>query len=144
MRSFKVALILFFLLMVGACSQAQQMPRDVYKTSVKIELKLKNPDYNRVIDLLEKGIVDYPDDPEIWFLLGKVYGIKHRIKDMMNAFAQADKLALKGKEKQEMDNIIKDAWFSTFNLGVEYGNEVKRVDRYADELSADWSKYEVW
>ncbi len=141
MRSFKLALILFFLFMVGACSQAQQMSRDVYKTSAKIELKLKNPDYDRVIELLEKGKTDYPDDAEIWFLLGKVYGIKHRVRDMVGAFAQADKLGLRGKEKEEMTKTIKDTWFSTFNLGVEYGNEVKRVDRYSDELSADWSKY---
>ncbi len=144
MRSFKVALILLFLFMVGACSQAQQMSRDVYKTSAKIELKLKNPDYDRVIDLLEKGKTDYPDDAEIWFLLGKVYGIKHRVKDMMGAFAQADKAGLKGKEKEEMTKIIESSWFSTFNLGVEYGNEVKRVDRYAGELSRDWSKYQIY
>jgi tetratricopeptide (TPR) repeat protein len=144
MRSFKVALILLFLFMVGACSQAQQMSRDVYKTSAKIELKLKNPDYDRVIDLLEKGKTDYPDDAEIWFLLGKVYGIKHRVKDMMGAFAQADKAGLKGKEKEEMTKIIESSWFSTFNLGVEYSNEVKRVDRYAGELSGDWSKYQTY
>ena len=144
MRSFKVALILLFLFMVGACSQAQQMSKDVYKTSAKIELKLKNPDYNRVIELLEKGRTDYPDDPEIWFLLGKVYGINYRVKDMMGAFAQADKTGLKGKEKEEMTKIIKEAWYTTFNLGVEYGNEVKRVDRYADLLSGDWSKYQTY
>ncbi|HVP36183.1 MAG TPA: tetratricopeptide repeat protein [Terriglobales bacterium] len=143
MRFFKVALILLFLFMVGACSQAQQMSRDVYKTSAKIELKLKNPDYNRVMELLEKGKTDYPDDAEIWFLLGKVYGIKHRDKDMVAAFAQADKLGIKGKEKEEMDKIVKEAWFTTFNLGVEYGNQVKRVDRYSDQLSADWSKYQT-
>jgi len=144
MRSFKVALILLFLFMVGACSQAQQMSKDVYKTSAKIELKLKNPDYNRVIELLEKGRTDYPDDPEIWFLLGKVYGIMYRVKDMMGAFAQADKTGLKGKEKEEMTKIIKEAWYTTFNLGVEYGNEVKSVDRYADLLSGDWSKYQTY
>jgi tetratricopeptide (TPR) repeat protein len=144
MRFFKVALILLFLFMAGACSQAQQMSKDVYKTSVKIELKLKNPDYNRVIELLEKAKTDYPDDAEIWFLLGKVYGIKHREKDMMGAFAQADKLGLKGKEKEEMTKIIRESWFTTFNQGVEYGNQVKRVDRYADLLSGDWSKYQTY
>lgn len=144
MRSFKVALILLFLLMIGACSQAQQMSRDVYKTSARIELKLKNPNYDRVIELLEKATTDYPDDAEIWFLLGKVYGIKHRVKDMMGAFAQADKAGLKGKEKEEMTKIIESSWFSTFNLGVEYGNEVKRVERYAEDLSGDWSKYQTY
>ncbi|MFH0931504.1 MAG: hypothetical protein V1890_06180, partial [Candidatus Zixiibacteriota bacterium] len=73
MRCFKVVLIILFLLMINACSQAQQMPKEAYKSSVKIELKLKNPDYDRILNLLEKAKVDYPDDAEIWFLLGKVY-----------------------------------------------------------------------
>jgi len=141
MRSFKVALILFFLFMVGACSQAQQMSKDVYKTSAKIELKLKNPDYDRVIDLLEKG---NPDDPEIWFLLGKVYGIKHRVKDMVGAFAQADKAGLKGKEKEEMKIILENTWVTTVNLGVDCVNKVRSVDRYAEQITSNWSNYAIY
>lgn len=144
MRSFKVALILFFLFMVGACSQAQQMSKDVYKTSAKIELKLKNPDYDRVIDLLEKAKTDYPDDPEICFLLGKVYGIKHRVKDMVGAFAQADKAGLKGKEKEEMKKLMSDAFTTTFNQAVDFAKQVNTIDRYAEEASSDWSKYKVY
>jgi len=144
MRFFKVALILFFLFMVGACSQAQQMSRDVYKTSAKIELKLKNPDYDRVIELLEKAKTDYPDDPEIWFLLGKVYGIKHRTKDMIGAFAQADKAGLKGKEKEEMKTILENTWVTTVNLGVDYVNKVRSVDRYAEQITSNWSNYAIY
>jgi len=144
MRSFKVALILFFLFMVGACSQAQQMSKDVYKTSAKIELKLKNPDYDRVIDLLEKAKTDYPDDPEIWFLLGKIYGIKHRVKDMVGAFAQADKAGLKGKEKEEMKKILETTWVISFNLGVDYAHKVIAVERYIEQISSNWSNYTLY
>ncbi len=144
MRSFKVALILFFLFMVGACSQAQQMSKDVYKTSAKIELKLKNPDYDRVIDLLEKAKTDYPDDPEIWFLLGKIYGIKHRVKDMVGAFAQADKAGLKGKEKEEMKKILETTWVTSFNLGVDYAHKVIAVERYIEQITSNWSNYTLY
>ncbi|OGC81129.1 MAG: hypothetical protein A2W07_03180 [candidate division Zixibacteria bacterium RBG_16_43_9] len=144
MRSFKVALILFFLFMVGACSQAQQMSKDVYKTSAKIELKLKNPDYDRVIDLLEKAKTDYPDDPEICFLLGKVYGIKHRVKDMVGAFAQADKAGLKGKEKEEMKKILENTWVTSFNLGVDYAHKVIAVERYIEQITSNWSNYTLY
>jgi len=141
MRSLKLILILFLVLMVNTCSQAQQMPKSAYKSSVKIELGLKNPNYNRVIDLLEKAKVDYPDDAEIWFLLGKVYGIKNRIKDMLEAFTQANKLSPNKKQKKEMKEIIDKTWVLTFNLGVDYAGRVNKVERYAEESFSNWSNY---
>lgn len=144
MRSFKVVLILLFLFMVGACSQAQQMPKDVYKTSVKIELKLKNPNYNRVLELLEKAKTEYPDDPEIWFLLGKVYGIKGRYKDMLDAFTQANKYSPKEKDKAEMKKLMAETFGTTFNQAVDYAKQVNTIERYGEETSADWSKYQVY
>jgi len=130
--------------MVNTCSQAQQMPKSAYKSSVKIELGLKNPDYNRVIDLLEKAKVDYPDDAEIWFLLGKVYGIKNRIKDMLEAFTQANKLSPKKKQKKEMKEIIDNTWVATFNRGVDYAGRVNKVERYAAESFSNWSNYSLY
>jgi len=144
MRFFKVVLILFFLFMLNTCSQAQQMPKSAYKSSVKIELGLKNPNYNRVLELLEKAIVDYPDDAEIWFLLGKVYGIKHRTKEMLEAFAQANKFSPEKKQKKEMKEIIDDTWVVTFNRGVEYANRVNKVERYAEETFSNWSDYPIY
>ena len=144
MRSFKLVLILLLFFMIGACSQAQQMPRDAYKTSVKIELKLKNPNYDRVLTLLEQAKVDYPDDAEIWFLLGKVYGIKHRPKDMLEAFAQANKLSPKEKDKGDMKKMVDSTWVVTFNRGVEYANRVHKVERYAEESFANWSNYPLY
>jgi tetratricopeptide (TPR) repeat protein len=144
MRSFKFVLILLSLLMIGACSQAQQMPKDAYKTSVKIEFKLKNPNYDRILNLLEQAKVDYPDDAEIWFLLGKVYGIKHRPKDMLEAFAQANKLSPKEKEKGEMKKMVDSTWVACFNRGLEYANRVHRVEKYAEESFANWSNYPLY
>jgi tetratricopeptide (TPR) repeat protein len=130
--------------MIGACSQAQQMPRDAYKTSVKIELKLKNPDYDRVLNLLEQAKVDYPDDAEIWFLLGKVYGIKHRPKDMLEAFAQANKLSPKEKDKADMKKMVDSTWVACFNRGLEYANRVPKIEKYAEESFSNWSNYPIY
>ncbi len=144
MRFYKLILIFLFLFMVNACSQAQQMPRDAYKTSVKIELKLKNPDYDRVLTLLEQAKVDYPDDAEIWFLLGKVYGIKHRPKDMLEAFAQANKLSPKEKDKADMKKMVDSTWVACFNRGLEYANRVPKIEKYAEESFSNWSNYPIY
>ncbi|MFH0931605.1 MAG: tetratricopeptide repeat protein, partial [Candidatus Zixiibacteriota bacterium] len=117
---------------------------EAYKSSVKIELKLKNPDYDRILNLLEKAKVDYPDDAEIWFLLGKVYVIKHRPKDMLEAFAQANKLSPKEKDKGDMKKMVDSTWVACFNRGLEYANRVPKIEKYAEESFSNWSNYPIY
>ncbi|MDH4223619.1 MAG: tetratricopeptide repeat protein [candidate division Zixibacteria bacterium] len=144
MRNLKLILILMLVIVINTCSQAQQMPKSAYKSSAKIELKLKHPDYERVLKLLEEAKTYYPDDGEIWFLLGKVYSIKHRPKDMLAAFDQALKLTLKDNERKEIKEIISQTWISTFNQGVNYANKVKDVERFAANSFSDWSSYSMY
>lgn len=144
MRSLKLILILSLVLMINTCSQAQQMPKSAYKSSVKIELGLSEPDYDRVIHLLEEAKSYYPDDGEIWFLLGKVYSVKKQPKKMIEAFTEADKLELKKKYKKEIKEIIDNTWISTFNRGVDYANRVTKVERYAQESISNWSNYSLY
>lgn len=144
MRFLKLILILLFVLAVDTCSQAQQMPKDVYKRSAKIELQRKNPDYERVITLLEEAKTYYPDDGEIFFLLGEVYKTKNQPKKMFEAFDQALKLSLKDKYVKEIKEMIKEIWVSTFNRGIDYANRVDKVERYAGQSFSDWSNYPVY
>jgi tetratricopeptide (TPR) repeat protein len=144
MQSFKLILILLLVLAVNTCSQAQQMPKDVYKRSAKIELQRKNPDYERVINLLEEAKTYYPDDGEIFFLLGQVYKTKNQPRKMFEAFNQALKLSLKDKYVKEIKEMIKESWATTFNRGVDYANKVDKVERYAEQSFSDWSNYPLY
>lgn len=144
MRSFKLILILSLVLAFNACSQAQQMPKDVYKRSAKIELQQKNPDYERVINLLEEAKTYYPDDGEIYFLLGEVYKTKKQPRKMFEVFNQALKLSLKDKYVKEIKEMIKETWVETFNRGIDYANKVDKVERYAEQSFSDWSNYPLY
>ncbi len=144
MRSLKLILILLLVLAIDTCSQAQQMPKDVYKRSAKIELQRKNPDYERVINLLEEAKTYYPDDGEIFFLLGKVYKTKNQPRKMFEAFDQALKLPLKDQYVKKIKEMIKETWVSTFNRAVDYANRVEKVERYAGQSFSDWSDYPVY
>lgn len=87
-------------------------------TSAKFSLKQREPAKatQQLITILETE----PDDPEIFYLLGRAYGDQAKYELMATSFQRSVQLS------EEFDSLIKDylnrCWLSVYNQGVAHLN----------------------
>ncbi|KAA3609844.1 MAG: hypothetical protein D8M58_08635 [Calditrichaeota bacterium] len=91
--------------------------------------------YDEALVLAEKVTKEIPTNPEGWFLLGKLYGQKDRIADMVMAFDKSLEIAPTHKADIEIE---KQSYFAKkFNSGANlYNKYLGFEDRTSEEAIA--------
>ncbi len=129
MKSLRLILILVLLVFVGNAvwGEKPQKPRfhsSTYKMTAKIQLKNEYRMYDSAATILEEGLLFYPDDAEMHFLLGKAYYHKNNYRGMGEQFAMAESLKTKkAKWMDELNFMRSEKWTQLFNQGAEAFNE---------------------
>lgn len=129
MKSLRLILILVLLVFVGNAvwGEKPQKPRfhsSTYKMTAKIQLKSEYRMYDSAATILEEGLLFYPDDAEMHFLLGKAYYHKNNYRGMGEQFAMAESLKTKKpKWMDELNFMRSEKWTQLFNQGAEAFNE---------------------
>ena len=106
--------VVVLLLVVGLASGCQNSAL----VSAKFSLKQREPARatQQLITILETE----PDDPEIFYLLGRAYGDQAKYELMATSFQRSVQLS------EEFDSLIKDylnrCWLSVYNQGVAHLN----------------------
>ncbi len=119
---FLSVLLLFLVNMVwGQKSQKPKLTASAIKTSAKIDFGYSM--YDSAITILDNGIQNYPDDPELHYLLGKAYFFKKNFAGMGEQFAIAESLKSDAKWMEEVKTVQKEVWSQVFNQGATAFNE---------------------
>jgi tetratricopeptide (TPR) repeat protein len=88
--------------------------------------------YDKAVIVLEKAVVDMPNDPETHFLLGKSYAETNQYEKAAPELAKAAELD-PGFYAQRADTIQSDVYAQLFNAGVEFnsaGQYAEALDRF--------------
>jgi len=81
----------------------------------------------------ETAVEKYPDNAEAWFYLGRIYGKKDRMADMMKAFERSLALAPTYESQIQAE---KSLYFSQkFNAGVNSYNKFKQIEDKKSEAA---------
>ncbi len=124
MKSLRIILIAALLVFIGSAvwGEKPKNPRffpATYKMTAKIQLKDEYRMYDSAVAILEEGLLFYPDDAEMHFLLGKAYYHKSNYRGMAEQLSIAD--SLKGKKDKwlkELNRMRDEKWPQIFNQGV--------------------------
>jgi tetratricopeptide (TPR) repeat protein len=119
--------------------------RNPYVTAAHIDLEqLNNPD--KALEDLNQALKQNPNDPEAFFLLGKVYWIRKEYSQMMEFFNKS--LQLSDGYKSQIDEICDDLWKNLYNdEGVKRFNSrdylgcIQALDTAAIVLPHRWETY---
>jgi len=117
-----VGAILFVL---GAALLAGCIPKEI--RTIKIELGTRskprsNPDIARVKENLTRAAGQYPDNPEVFYLWGRVYAMENNYVEMDKAFKKSEGLG--SQFKADIDTIRMTAWDELVKQAVaDYGKE---------------------
>ena len=130
MRFTKVFLVAVLVCLLSQLALSEKpkkprFPKSTYKTTAKIfiEGKVAKPMYDSAVVILNEAISFYPDDAELYFLLGKAYYHKNMPKEMGEQFIQAESLKIKSKFEKEIQQMKTEKWLQVFNQGVKGFNE---------------------
>jgi len=140
MKSLRIILIAVLLVFIGSAiwGQKPKKPRffpATYKMTAKIHLKPEYRMYDSAVAILEEGLLFYPDDAEMHFLLGKAYHHKKNYRGMGEQFALAESLkSKKAKWIKELDSLRTEKWTHMFNQGAKAFNE-RDFDTALDRFS---------
>ena len=140
MKSLRIILIAVLLVFIGSAiwGQKPKKPRffpATYKMTAKIHLKPEYRMYDSAVAILEEGLLFYPDDAEMHFLLGKAYCHKSNYRGMGEQFALAESLkSKKVKWMDELNLMRKEKWTQMFNQGAKAFNE-RDFDTALDRFS---------
>jgi len=96
-------------------------------TSGKLYIQQKN--WDKAIEVLHKEVEKNPKSDEGYYLLGYAYAEKGNFTEMMNAFNKS--LSISNKFKQEISDMRKSYWVTSFNRGVNFfqqGNKTNDPD----------------
>lgn len=96
-------------------------------TSGKLYIQQKN--WDKAIEVLHKEVEKNPKSDEGYYLLGYAYAEKGNFTEMMNAFKKS--LEISSKFKQEISDMRKSYWVTSFNRGVNFfqqGNKTNDPD----------------
>jgi len=125
MKFVRIILMAALIVFIGSAvwGEKPQKPRfhsSTYKMTAKIQLKDEYSMYDSAAAILEEGLLFYPDDAEMHFLLGKTYYYKKNFRGMAEQLAIAD--SLKGKKDKwlkELNAMRDEKWPQIFNQGIE-------------------------
>ncbi len=115
-----IALLLGLLLSGYQCASTEI-------TSGKLYIQQKN--WDKAIEVLQKEVEKNPKSDEGYYLLGFAYAEKGNFTEMVNAFKKS--LEISNKYKQEISDMRKSYWISSFNRGVNFfqlGNKTMDPD----------------
>lgn len=98
-------------------------------------LQIKNKNWDEALTLAEKVTKEYPENAEGWYTLGRIYGKKDRIKDMLDAYEKCLNLD-KSYQKKIKDEKF-DYYAKKFNAGVaKYNEYLDQNDQKSDKSVA--------
>lgn len=104
-------------------------------TSAKLYMQQKN--YDKAMDVLKKEVEKNPKSDEGWYLLGSLYGEKGQYKDMLEAFNKS--LSISKRFAQNITDIKKSHWGSSFNKGVAFFNKAAKATN-KDSVNANFDR----
>lgn len=94
-------------------------------TSAKLYIQQEN--YPKAQEQLEIEVKQNPQNAEAWYLLGYVYGVRGKYKEMNEAFKKCT--ALSNKFEKDIRNVRRKYWIDNFNAGVRklQKNQIKEA-----------------
>lgn len=119
----KLVLIVLGLFFLASSVFAQVRPVGVYLQSAKIYMQQNPPDLESALKNLTEAQKYYPENPEVYYLMGSIYADKDNLEEMIQAFRQSLKYKLGKKEQKQIGKIKESKWLELFNQGVEKSNQ---------------------
>lgn len=111
--TFALLLLIAMVTLIGCQSTAVR--------SARVYLQQNNPE--KAIEVLEEGTQSEPENPEVWFELGNIYGMQSQYEKMNDAYDKAVALDASYEPKvQESRNVY---WDKHYRQGANLGNENK-------------------
>lgn len=139
-----VLLIAAFSLPAFAQKDERVLPYDALIRSVKVYAGQRDKDWDRMIELLNQAIDNYPNPVEAYFFLGQIYADKGEYVKMMENFskfhqvcdsarANNDKDLVKRCENDDMPQLIEDSKQSELSNRLDVGlRNLRQADSLGD------------
>lgn len=142
----KLGLLAILILGWGAWAQSQDCkPRDFYTRSVKIYLKPSQgkPDVKKAEQLLAEAMKCYPEDGEVLYTAGMLFGMKKEYSKMTEVLNSAIKFSPDyGPKAETLKAYVFQETFSTGNTYLDRAQKAEKEPEKAKHLREAMAHYQ--